>query len=105
MSAQVKSCRQLQIFYLLTTVPIAEQNNPTMNKHMIGLIGLKRSAEEIYDASAAALTLQAPRSLYTSPGYNNISQINFITLVKKLTNVAFVIADLLQKNFGQGFPL
>jgi hypothetical protein len=64
----------VQIFYLLTTVPIAEQNNPTMNKHMIGLIGLKRSAEEIYDASAAALTLEAPRSLYSSPGYNNISQ-------------------------------
>jgi hypothetical protein len=45
-------------------VPIAEQNNPTMNKHMIGLIGLKRSAEEIYDANAAALTLEAPRSTF-----------------------------------------
>ena len=36
---------------------------------------LKRSAAEIYDASAAVLTLEAPRSLYSSPGYNNnISQ-------------------------------
>ena len=46
------------------------------------------------------IKLEAPRSLYSSPGYNNnISQKNFIT------SVALVIVDPFSKKFGQGFPL
>ena len=40
--------------------------------------------------------LEAPRSLYSSPGYNNISQ--------KITNVALVIADPLFKKMWAGVP-
>jgi hypothetical protein len=40
----------------------------------------------------------APRSLYSSPGYNNnISQYNLITSVRKKPNVALIIADPFSK--------
>ena len=48
--------------------------------------------------------LEAPRSLYSSPGYNNISQSNLITSVKKINNVAFVIADPFYKKIWAGVP-
>jgi hypothetical protein len=42
--------------------------------------------------------LEAPRSLYTSPGYNNNMSIKLYSFGKKITNVALVIADPFSKN-------
>jgi hypothetical protein len=41
--------------------------------------------------------LEAPRSLYSSPGYNN-------NIGQKITNVALVIADLLSEKIWAGVP-
>ena len=48
--------------------------------------------------------LEAPRSLYSSPGYNSMS-IKLDNFGQKLTNVALVIADPLSKNIWAGAPL
>jgi hypothetical protein len=42
--------------------------------------------------------LEAPRSLYSSPGYNNNMSIKLYSFGKKITNVALVIADPFSKN-------
>jgi hypothetical protein len=48
--------------------------------------------------------LEAPRNLYSSPGYNNMS-INLDNFGKKIINVASSLQTPSTKKFGQGFPL
>jgi hypothetical protein len=47
--------------------------------------------------------LEAPRSLYSSPGYNNMSK-KLDNFGQKITNVDLVIADLLSKKIWAGVP-